>query len=102
MWGAALLKIIPSVAGWVRGKAKQGAEKTKAQIKRQAAIADGWAPQLLIVFWFYPAVANYIPPLRASASQGFELLTSSPEWYWVLLMSITTAVLGLKKMERRR
>ncbi|MFC6979599.1 hypothetical protein [Microbulbifer taiwanensis] len=59
---------------------------------------------LLVAFWFYPAVANYVPVLRESASEGFQLLTASPEWYWQLLIGITLTVLGLgkKTISRRR
>ncbi|MFC6631653.1 hypothetical protein [Microbulbifer taiwanensis] len=56
---------------------------------------------LLVAFWFYPAVANYVPVLRESASEGFQLLTASPEWYWQLLIGITLTVLGLGKKQYR-
>ena len=95
--GAALLKLVPTVAGWVGAALAQARDKTAAQLERQAALAGSHVGLLLVGFWFYPAIANYVPALRESAGDGFQLLAASPDWYWQLLIGITFVVLGLGK-----
>lgn len=94
---AALLKLIPTVAGWIGTAVSTASDKTRAQLQRQAAIANGRVGLVLVLFWFYPAIANYIPVLRESAGVGFKLLAASPDWYWQLLIGITFVILGLGK-----
>lgn len=97
----ALLKLLPTVAGWISTAVTVGRDKAAAQLARQAEVASGWAAQLLVLFWFYPAVAGYVPALRESAGEGFQALVGAPEWYWQLLIGITVAVLGLSKIPVR-
>lgn len=96
----ALLKLLPTVAGWISTAVSVGRDRAAAQLARQAEIARGWTAQLLVLFWFYPAIAGYIPPLRDSAAEGFQALAASPQWYWQLLIGITVAVFGLSKIKR--
>lgn len=98
-----LLKFVPTILGWFGSRVKLGAEKTRAALERQAAIADGWAPQIIVFFWFWPFIAAYIPwaPLQDSAAAGLAALENAPEYHFELLMGITAAVLGVKRARRK-
>ena len=92
---AALLKLIPTVAGWIGTAVGVVKDKAAAQLERQAAMATSWVGFFLVAFWFYPHVAAYIPALRESAGVGFKLLSAAPEWNYQTLVLITFTVLGL-------
>lgn len=98
-----LLKYVPTLLGWVGDRVKVGTEKARAAIEKQAAIADGWAPQIIVLFWFWPFIAAYIPwaPLQASAEAGLRALENAPAYHFELLMGITVAVLGVKRVRRK-
>ncbi|MFC6631656.1 hypothetical protein [Microbulbifer taiwanensis] len=99
----ALVKLLPTLVGWIGQKVSVGTEKARAAIEKQAAIADGWAPQIIVLFWFYPFIAAYIPveALQVSAAAGLKMLKDAPDWHFEILAGITVAVLGVKRVRRK-
>ena len=96
----ALVKLLPTLAGWIGSAVSVAKDKAAAQLERQAAMATSYVGFFLVAFWFYPHVAAYIPALRESAGVGFKLLAASPEWNYQTLILITFTVLGLGKVPK--
>lgn len=89
----ALLNLL---TGFLENRQKIGEAKTVAKIEQQKIGATSFTGRLLVLFWFYPAVACYVPALQESAGLGFKLLSAMPEWHLGILGGITTAVLGVE------
>lgn len=100
----ALAALLPSVINWAGGffedRREIGKAKAVAKIEQQKTGATSLTGRIIVIFWFYPAIALYIPWLAPSAQAGFTALTAAPEWYLGILGTITTVVLGIDKFQR--
>jgi len=101
---AAVVTLLTTILGWgtsfFNNRQQLGRAKTEAKIELQKAGATGWTGRILVLFWFYPAIACYLPFMRESAGAGFQLLMAQPEWYLGLLVTITATLLGIDKFQR--
>lgn len=99
----ALAAIIPAlvnlISGFLENRQQIGKAKANAKIELQKAGATGWTGRLIVLFWFYPAVACYIPVLREDAAMGFKLFQAAPEWYLAIVGAITVTLLGIEKVQ---
>ncbi|WP_299592699.1 hypothetical protein [uncultured Microbulbifer sp.] len=98
-----LTAIVPAlvnlISGFMENRQKIGEAKTAAKIELQKAGATGWTGRLIVIFWFYPAVACYVPWLREDAAMGFKLFAAAPEWYLAIVGAITVTLLGIDKVQ---
>lgn len=98
----ALASLVPAVVSWVTGffnnRQEIGKAKATAKIEQQRAAVMSKTGLLIVIFWFYPAVAGYMPYLQESAARGFELFSNSPDWYLAMIGTITVTLLGIEKV----
>ncbi|WP_127455147.1 hypothetical protein [Streptomyces sp. B29(2018)] len=100
----AVAALLSALINWgtsfLEHRQKIGEAKTAAKIELQKTGASGWTGRLLVIFWFYPAVACFVPYLSERAGDGFKLMMAMPEWYIGLLVTITVTLLGIEKIQR--
>ena len=69
-------------------------EAIKAQ---RYSLKDEW----LMAIGIAPFVGCFIPGLQPYVSDGFKILSTTPEWYQVLVIGMYVSVFGLRFMMKR-
>tara|TARA_R100001463_G_C3471877_1_gene215988 strand:- start:58 stop:450 length:393 start_codon:yes stop_codon:yes gene_type:complete len=64
--------------------------------KMADATVDSWKDEFALVVLLAPAILVFIPGMREYVRDGFEILTTLPEWYQYLLYIAISASFGIK------
>ena len=129
MWtsivGALLGKVAPKVADYyirkqelkqeivletLRGKAKYEEAKSKRASESEGRDHDwelesiknsGWKDELVIIVLTIPMVLVFIPYTAPFVMEGFNILSTTPDWYRWLILMIYAATFGIRVWRRK-
>ena len=121
--------LIPAIAdlagGWLKGKAEEKAAQSRVKVAKAEAEAevmkvaatheagwekimaeaskDSWKDEALTILFIAIIAMCFIPPLQPYVDRGFEVLSTTPDWFqWAMYASIAASfglrgIKGLKK-----
>ena len=122
----AILPIIGDLAGsWLKGKADEKAAVSRAKVAKAEAEAevmkvaatheagwekimaeaskDSWKDEAWTILFIIIIAMCFIPPLQPYVDRGFEVLSTTPQWFqWAMYASIAASfglrgIKGIKK-----
>ncbi len=122
----AILPIIGDLAGsWLKGKADEKAAASRAKVAKAEAEAevmkvaatheagwekimaeaskDSWKDEAWTILFIIIIAMCFIPPLQPYVDRGFEVLSTTPQWFqWAMYASIAASfglrgIKGIKK-----
>ena len=121
--------LIPAIAdlagGWLKGKAEEKAAQSRVKVAKAEAEAevmkvaatheagwekimaeaskDSWKDEAWTILFIAIIAMSFIPPLQPNDDRGFEVLSTTPDWFqWAMYASIAASfglrgIKGLKK-----
>ena len=121
--------LIPAIAdlagGWLKGKAEEKAAQSRVKVAKAEAEAevmkvaatheagwekimaeaskDSWNDEAWTILFIAIIAMCFIPPLQPYVDRGFEVLSTTPDWFqWAMYASIAASfglrgIKGLKK-----
>ena len=121
--------LIPAIAdlagGWLKGKAEEKAAQSRVKVAKAEAVAevmkvaatheagwekimaeaskDSWKDEAWTILFIAIIAMCFIPPLQPYVDRGFEVLSTTPDWFqWAMYASIAASfglrgIKGLKK-----
>ena len=121
--------LIPAIAeiagGWLKGKAEEKAAQSRVKVAKAEAEAevmkvaatheagwekimaeasrDSWKDEAWTILFIAIVAMCFIPPLQPYVDRGFEVLSTTPDWFqWAMYASIAASfvlrgIKGLKK-----
>ena len=121
--------LIPAIAdlagGWLKGKAEEKAAQSRVKVAKAEAEAevmkvaatheagwekimaeaskDSWKDEAWTILFIAIIAMWFIPPLQPYVDRGFEVLSTTPDWFqWAMYASIAASfglrgIKGLKK-----
>ena len=121
--------LIPAIAdlagGWLKGKAEEKAAQSRVKVAKAEAEAevmkvaatqeagwekimaeaskDSWKDEAWTILFIAIIAMCFIPPLQPYVDRGFEVLSTTPDWFqWAMYASIAASfglrgIKGLKK-----
>lgn len=62
---------------------------------------SGWKDEFVLLLLSIPLVMSFIPQMQPYVVDGFAALSTTPEWYQWLILSVFAAIYGIRIWRRK-
>ena len=109
MWQLLIKPLADLAGGWLQGRKEiQQAtiQKEVTQLQNEAswdtvqaeASKSSWKDEWLTILVSIPMIMSFIPGMKETVMNGFDVLAQCPEWYQYLIGVVFAASFGIKKV----
>ena len=62
---------------------------------------SGWKDEFVLLLLSIPLVMSFIPQMQPYVVDGFAALSTTPDWYQWLILSVFAAIYGIRIWRRK-